>query len=231
MPFDDSTVHFTALRDDADLLVTWTSSLPAGTNFQVYLEGRLAWFGTRRSATLPYPTDSAGAAATLAVGAVGADEASTDFSADLPAPGYANRARLTWAGGTWESPTLVGFRVYRGAAPGAAVSYAAPIATVAAYPQGRIQDGAGIGGAGEGGAGEAASRYSYDTEALAPGTWHFGIRPFDSAGEEGDADEVTFVATGPPNPPAPDAAGLRLKVQAYDPGTRVATLAWLASPP
>lgn len=231
MAFDQTTItEVTHVRDGADLLISWSSTAPAGTQFQLYVARRLAWHGTQRSVSLPYPTNRDRTAVPIDIGAVGDDEATTDFSASLPALPYSNRARLTWYGGTYESETLTGFHVYRGTVAGGAVSYATPIATVAAYPQGKVQDGAGIGPAGYGGAGEAAGVYTYDTDPLAPGVWHFGVKPFDAAGNEGTAEESTFTATGPPNPPTRDAAGRRL-AYAYDPGTRIATLSWLASPP
>lgn len=231
MAFDQSTLtDASAVRDGADLLVRWSSTAPEGTPFQVYVAGRLAWHGTRRSCVLPYPTDAAGATVRVDVGAVLAAEATTDFSATLPAKGFSDRATLSWLGGTFQSETIAGFRVYMGLAAAAAVSYVAPVAYVEAYPQGVVLDGAGVGGAGRGGAGRSASSYSWRSPRLAAGTWHFGVKPVGLDGNEGAAVEATFAITVPPGAPAPDAAGVRLKVQSYSPTTHVAVLAWLASP-
>jgi hypothetical protein len=231
MAFDQSTLtDAKATRDGADLLVSWASTATEGTAFQVYIDGVLIWHGTQRSCTLPYPTDADGSTLPIDVGAVLPEEESADLSANLPDRGYANRARLTWFGGTYLGDDLLGFNVYRGAAAGGAVSYASRIAFVPAYPQGVLLDGAGVGGVGRGGAGRAASTYSWRSGPLPAGTWHFGIRPVDAAGNEGAATEATYAATAPPNPPAPDAAGRRLTL-AYDPITHIATLAWQPSPP
>lgn len=232
MAFSQATItSVTAAPEGADLVVSWTSSSPPGTMFQVYLAGRLVWHGTARSVRLPYPADAGPGAIAGEVGTVAIDEAETDLSGSLPPSGYSNRAQLTWYGGTCLAEDLVAFQIYRGVSPGSPVSYTEPIATVTAYPQDRIFDGAGIGPAGYGGAGQAATRYSWISPGLAPGTWNFGVKPVDDAGNEGAADEASFVATAPPLAPARDANGRRLIVSAYDVPTRVATLAWLASPP
>lgn len=231
MAFDDSTITaFDAWEENGDLVVTWQSSLPAGTTFQVYLDRRLAWHGTDRVADLPLPGDDL--KADIAIGAVAAGEALTDFSASLPAPpGTGDQVTLKWTGGTYEDDEddLAGFHVYQSPTPGAAIDYVAPVATIAAYPAGVIEDGFGIGGFGDGGFGRSASYYSWQSGHLANGVWQFGVRPFDAAGNEGTASTFTATIAAAPGPPAANAAGLRL-TYSYNPATRVATLNWLASP-
>lgn len=228
MPFDDSTIsNPKSTLQGRNLLVSWSSSSPAGTVFQVYVGGRLAWHGTQTSCLLPHPGPSR---TRICVGAVGVGEDAVDFSASLPAAPWASRARLTWFGGTYQSDSIQGFHVYQGPTAGAAIDYTTPVATVTAYPQGRIIDGAGRGPAGRGGAGRTASSYSWTSESLAPGAWNFGIKPFDTAGNEGAADEETVTIAAPPRPPARDAVKGRLWLAGYDPSTKVATLAWHPSP-
>lgn len=240
MAFDQSTI--TAVLAEAagpGLLVSWTSTAPEGTAFQVYLAGRLAWSGPARSVELPAPPHRV----TIDVGAVAPGEERSDFSADLPArPGVGERPFLAWRGGTYLSPTLAGFNVYQGASPGAAVDYTTPVGTGAAYAAGEPTDGFGLGGFGLGGFGEADASYSWTGPPLPPGTWHFGVKPFDSAGTEGAASEVAVAISGPPRPPAPDASGQRLTYTytrggfgqdgfgAGDYAAPTLTLNWLAPP-
>lgn len=212
--------------DGRDLLVEWTSSSAFGTVFQVYVNGSLAWAGTARSAHLPMPT----APSYVQVGTVGPGEDDTDFSGSLPAlPGAGNRATLSWTGGRFLGSDLQEFRIYSGTAPGGAVSYASPVATVPAGPAGLWVDGYGIGGYGSGGYGYSAITYSWTSGRLAAGTWNFGIKAVDAAGNESAAATVGVTITAPPRPPAADATGRRLGYT-YNPGTRVPTLTWNAAP-
>lgn len=232
MAFSQATIESVrTVQEDADLLVSWESSSPPGTVFQVYLSGVLVWHGTARFVRVPYPFDGGTGAIRGEVGTVDPDEAAVDMSGSLPALGYSNRAKLTWYGGTYQGVDLMGFRVYRGVLAGDPVSYVDPVGSVTAYPQDRIFDGAGIGPAGFGGAGQAATTYSWTSPLLGPGTWNFGVKPVDTEGNEGTAVEIAFVSTAPPLAPARNADGQRLTVSAYNSTTRVATLSWLASPP
>jgi hypothetical protein len=230
--FSDATIGPILVAQDAtDLHIKWSSSSPAGTVFQVYVNRRLVWHGTERSMTIPVP---AGFAA-IQVGTVSATDEETDFSADLVSPGgTGDRARLSWLGGTYLDPSgrddISGFHVYGSPGPGLPVRDSAPLATLAAYPGGTIADGFGQGGFGQGGFGRSASTYTWTSGRLASGTWSFSIRPFDLAGNETVAGSPVSVAiTTRPRPPASDPAGRRLTYH-YDPSSRLATLQWLASP-
>jgi hypothetical protein len=217
-----------AVRDDAELLISWSSAEPAGSEvYQVYRDGVLAWHGRERSCALP--PGPPGVPVRFYVGVVDPADAATDFGASLPA-GMPRRVRLTWVGGSYEGHELDGFHVYAGTAPGSAVAYAAPLATVPAYPGGVVLDGYGLGGYGLGGYGAAASSYSWVSAPLAGGVWHFGVKPFGRSGNEGLTEEVTATVTAPPDPPGRDARGRRLTLT-YDPATHKATLHWLSPAP
>jgi hypothetical protein len=245
MGFDQSSItSLSVARDGAEMVVSWTSSAPPGTMFQAYLGRRLAWWGTASAARLPWPAAAAGALAvdvgTIAWAGYGlggygqggwdqnADAPSADFSASLPAA-PADRARLDWDGGTFLSPAIAGYRIYSSPAPGAAVSYAAPVAVVAAYV-GPPNDGYDLGGYGEGGFGRSRVGYSWTSPRLAGGTWQFAVVPYDDAGNSGATPAVTTVTiAAPPRAPAADPQGRRL-THTLDATTGVATLAWLPSP-
>lgn len=252
MPFSqDGISDAKAVRDDAELLVTWSSTQPDGTVYQVYLDGRLVYRGTALFAVLPYPGNAGALPLNFDVGWVDPDEEFTDFSAVLPALPYEPRALVRWIGGTWETPTgtpLAGFNVYRSAAAGdfvgygdggygdggysgvntGDVNYTTPVATVSAYAANVVTDGYGDGGYDEGTYGSSSARYEYESEPLPSGVWTFGVRPFDAAGNEGDPLEAAVAITSPPAIVPPNASGQRL-TYTYDKPTRTATLHWLAS--
>lgn len=229
MAFSQATISDVRVtRDGVDLLVSWTSSAPPGTTFQLYAAGMLAWHGFARSAVLPAPRP--GVRTRFEVGTVAADEGLADFSADLPVPdGGGTRVSLGWQGGRHLGADILGFYVYSGTTAGGAVSYAAPVATVAAYPQGLYTDGYGMGGYGSGGYGSSASTYSWTSGPLSGGTWNFAVKSFDAAGNLGTARTTSAVVAAPPNPPAANAAGKRL-TYVYNSTSHVATLSWIASP-
>jgi hypothetical protein len=196
------------------LSVTWTASdtIGAGTPYQVYVNGRLAWHGQSRQCDLPYPGNQT--AIRIDVGKVAAGEGSTDFSSSLTAaPGTGNRPTLTWLGGKYLDPSgngdVVGYYIYQGTVPGGAVS-ATPVATVPVYSGGVDLSGWGMGGWGQGGWGSAATSYSWTGKPLSSGTWNFAVAPFDSKGNTGTQATVALAITTPPNPPAPNSAGQRL---------------------
>lgn len=223
-PLSDSEIRIAP--DGVELLVAWTSAAAEGTYFQVYVAGRLAWFGTARQTWLPYPS-GLGPAVTIVVGTVGAGEQTTDFSPSLTAA--PDRALVTWNGGLWEAPDIAGFHVYMSPAAGLAASYTVPVANIPLSVAGQSTAGYGFGGFGEGGYGQAAGNYSWTSGHLSGGVWTFGVRPFDSVGNEGDTREGSVTIAAPPRPPALNSAGLRL-TYTYDQPTRVVTLHWLASP-
>lgn len=206
----------------------WTSTSPSGTVFQVYVDRRLAWHGTSRWVNLPMPTSRV----RFDVGTVGPAEATTDFSAALPATPQ-NRARLSWLGGTYLTADggddLMGFRVYGEPTPGGGIDFTNPRTEIVAYPGGILNDGFGLGGFGQGGFGRSASAYSWTSPSLARGTWSFAIVPFDFAGNEGTPTTAEATINAPPTPPPPDADGNRL-TYSYDPTNRQVTLNWLPSP-
>jgi hypothetical protein len=229
MPFSQANFSATtATLHGADLIVAWVSTDPDGTLFQVYVNRVLAWHGTSRTCVLPAP--AAGSPTRIDVGAVGSSEGLIDLSASLPTPpGGGDRVKLAWVGGSYLGTDIAGYHVYSGTAAGGAVSYATPIATIPAYIQGIATDGYGVGGYGQGGYGSAPSSYSWTSDPLVGGTWNFGVKPFDDAGNEGTPQTTSAVVAAPPNPPAANAAGKRL-TYAYNPTSHVVTLSWLASP-
>lgn len=228
MPFDQSTI--TGVEppywDGSALQVSWTSTAPLGTVFQVYVDRALAWHGTTRWVALTMPS----ARARVDVGAVGPGEATVDFSAMLPAAPR-SRVELSWLGGTHLDPDgdVSGFRVYGEPAPGEGIDLTNPLAEIQAYPAGVILDGFGLGGFGQGGFGRAASSYRWTSPPLATGAWSFAIAPVDAAGNRGTPVTTTVAVNSPPRPPGLDADGTRLKY-AYDPSDRRATLSWNPSP-
>lgn len=227
MSFDDTVISgISAKPFDADLFLSWASSEPAGTTYQVYLDQRLVWHGTALSCVVPLPT----ARVQVDIGAVGVGEGTTDFSADLdPPPGTGSRARLTWLGGTYLDDDIKGFNVYGEGTPGGGIDYDEPLAFVAAYPANVILDGFGYGGFGQGGFGQSASSYEWTSDPLTSGTWEFGIKPITYAGNEGTAVEDSVDIEVPPEPPAADANGNRLTAS-LNTSNSIVTLSWLASP-
>ncbi|MDE2101005.1 MAG: hypothetical protein KGL39_27410 [Patescibacteria group bacterium] len=205
------------------LQITWTSSSPVGTVFQVYVNRALAWSGTDRSKVLQIPEN-----ASIDIGTVGFGEASTDFSADLPAIPE-TRVTLTWQGGLWEGSDLVGFRIYGEATAGGGIDYTHPLADMQAYAEGAVTDGYGLGGYGMGGFGSASGTYSWTSGPYTTGTWHFAVKPYDVTGNEGTAVTGSQFVQAPPGPPARFADGTRLHYT-YSATTHKATLTWNASP-
>lgn len=218
MSFDQSAiVAVRANAADAELAVSWDATAAPGTMYQVYLDGRLAWHGTATRCVVPHAPQPAGRFGGYAlrklrvdVGAVDVGEAAVDFSASLPSPpGGGSRALLRWQGGSFLGDVAL-FHVYAGRSPGGAVDYSAPVAVVAAYPQGQVHDGFGVGPYGAGVFGKAAGLYSWLSPALANGTWNFAVAPVGSTGVEGTPQTTSQVIAGPPAPVPRDAAGRRV---------------------
>jgi len=136
---------------------------------------------------------------------------------------------LNWLGGTYEGADIAGFHVYGEPSPGAGIDYTAILGTVPAYTAGIITDGYGYGGFGQGGFGESAGSYSWTSGVLTSGTWHWGVRPYDVAGNEGTAQTAAVAITAPPLEPAAFADRERLHYT-YSHATFKATLNWNASP-
>lgn len=183
------------------LMIEWSSSAPAGTYFQVYIQGELAWSGQGLHASVDIPHSGVNR---IDVGAVGAAERDQDFSASLTIPN--NRARLGWTAAGLDARA---FRVYGESAAGGGISYASPLAVIAA--------------------GSTVGSYSWTSGPLTSGTWHYGIKSVDAAGNEGAAVETSVAISVPPRPPAIGVGGKRL-AYTYSQLTGKITLNWLASP-
>jgi hypothetical protein len=181
----------------AQVFISWSSSSPSGTWFQVYVNQRLAWNGQRRWTWIPVPSGPV----RIDIGAVGPGEQDADFSASLPA-GPARRVKITWQSGTYKGTDLAGFRVYGSAGPGGAVDASDVLADITAYPLGIETSGFGLGGFGAGGFGQVASDYSWTSGPLASGTWTFAVVPYDAAGNEGAPQLTTVTVAAPPREPS-----------------------------
>jgi hypothetical protein len=213
--------------ENGELYLSWSSSAPAGTFFQVYVNRVLAWHGTSTACTLTETGQIH-----VDIGTVADGEENTDFSATFP-PAPLNHALLSWEGGTYEDPSgaddVAGYHIYGEPSPGAGINYARPIGSVTAYDGGVYTDGYGLGGFGDGGFGKAANTYEWQSDALYVGVWHFAVKTYDSAGGESTARTCAADIRVPPRPPAVGAGGKRL-TYTYDSATHTATLNWLASP-
>jgi hypothetical protein len=221
----------------SQVYLSWSSSSPGGTWFQVYVNRQLAWSGQRLWTWVPIPAGLV----RVDIGTVGPGEQNTDFSSSLPSA-FSRRVQITWQSGTFAGSDLAGFRVYVSDAPGDAVDYSVILADITAYPTGITTDGFGLGGFGSGGLGQAAGNYSWTSGPLAAGTWTFAIVPYDAAENEGAAQTTTVTIAGPPPPPAA-LAGTTTRLQyallgfgqvgfgSGGFGLPAATLTWNPSPP
>jgi len=193
--------------------------------YQIYLQGALAWTGTSPYCTLPLP--AAGPVA-IDIGTVGFTQQHVSFASLLP-PAPQTQAYLSWLGGTFEGADISGFHVYGENSPGAGIDYSSVLATISAYTAGVITDGFGYGGWGDGGFGESAGSYSWVSDALSSGTWHFAVVPFDSSGNEGTGATTAVTITSPPQEPAPFIDRSRLHYL-WNPALYEIMLNWNASP-
>jgi hypothetical protein len=222
MPFDQSTITSVAppVVRGSQVYLSWSTTSPAGTWWQLYLNGSFAWRGQRTSAYLPLPSGPLH----IDIGAVGTGQEQTDFSRSIPygsmghgLGGYgttaslpsapARRAVLSWLGGTFQAADLAGFHIYGSAAANGPISYTNPIAAVTAYPAGIMTDGYGLGSYSSGGWGTIAGTYTWTSGPLDAGVWSYAVTPFDSAGNEGVAQTTTVVIAAPPRAPAATASG------------------------
>jgi hypothetical protein len=206
------------------LLLSWASSAPDGTLYQVYLNQQLVWSGVGLSCSIPLPT----AISRIDIGTVGTGDTQVDFASEL-APAPARQATLSWLGGTYEGVDIAGFHIYGEQTPGGGIDYTTILATVPAYIAGMITDGFGYGGFGQGGFGQSAGAYSWTSQPVSGGTWNWGVKPFDTAGNEGPAMTAAVTIAAPPLPPAPFSGTTRLQYT-YGNSTKQATLNWNASP-
>jgi len=206
--------------------IAWTSSAPAGTWFQVYVDRALAWWGQRSSVRLPIPQSSAGPVR-VDIGTVAAGEEQTSFSSSLPSAPL-RLAELTWLGGTFEAPDIAGFRVYESDTAGGAIDYTSAAADIKAYPAGVLTNGFGLGGFGTGGFGEVAGTYEWTSNPLTSGAWSFAVVPYDTAGNAGTGATTAQTIAVPPLEPPLFSDGLRLHYLYAQPAHEV-TLNWNAS--
>ncbi len=229
------------VQQGSNLLLAWTA-MPLGgwgeagwgeglwgeggaVFFQVYSGQQLQWHGDATHTTIPAPHETT----RLDIGTVGRGEELLSFASSLPGGAPAKRrVELEWLGGTFEGADIAGFHVYGEPSAGAGVDYTHVLATITAYPSGKIVDGWGLGGWGLGGWGAAAGSYSWISGILTSGDWTFGVKPFDIPGNEGSALEATETILVPPNEPAPFADRTRLHYTLIA-GPR-AVLTWNASP-
>ncbi len=237
MSFSQSTINTVAVVPaDAELDVSWTSTAPAGSVYQVYVDRRLNWAGRAQRCRVPIPAAAEGRNVWVEVGTVASNEATIDFSSQLNSPGQSGDfAQLSWLGGTYLDSLgkndVAGFQIFSSPAAGQPVSWVAPIDTVSAYPGGWISDGFGLGGFGQGGFGRAATTYEWTSGPLASGVWQFAVAPFDHAGNlQTTAAAIGVAINRAPRPPAATAQGDRLTYSYSGPSSRQVTLNWSASP-
>lgn len=216
--------------------LSWSSSSPAGTIFQVYINQQLTWSGQRRWTWVPIPAGPQ----RIDIGTVDADEGLVDFSAFLPAAPI-RRVTLSWQSGPDAAGTLAGFKVYGSSTPGGPISYTTPLATITAYPADIRTDGFGFAGFGAGGFGRAPGTYAWTSAPLAAGSWSFAIISFDVAGNTGTPYLTTVAVLAPPREPGLFSDGVTRLEYALDSfgqvgfgaggfGMPAATLTWNASP-
>jgi hypothetical protein len=199
------------IADGPDLFIAWSSSGPAGTIFQVYVNRRLAWYGAALRCHAPVPSGS------VAPG------------------GRSERAVLSWSGGTYLDPSgfgnIQGFQIYQSPAPGAAVDLITSVDSVTAYPGGWINDGFGKGDFGGGGFGRASTLYTWESGPLSSGVWQFAVLPIDKAGNvQAAGSTATVTINAAPRPPGLNAGGSRLTSTYAGPSNPQLTLNWLPSP-
>ncbi len=239
MPFSQATIQSVAPPQTlgSQVYLSWTSSSPSGTPFQVYVNQRLAWAGRRLSTWIPIPSGPV----RIDIGAVAPGEEGLNFASSLPeAP--SRRAQLTWQSGAYKGADLAGFYVHGSDAPGGPVDTSTVLADITAYPAGIATDGFGVGGFGSGGFGHAASNYTWTSGPLAAGTWTFAVAPYDSAGNVGASSTTTVTIAAPPRAPAAvpgTTARLQYSLESYGQtgfgsggfGLPAAILQWNPSPP
>lgn len=225
MPFSQATITSVAppVFQNGFAILSWTSSSPAGTWYQIYVDGALVDWTQNTSATVA----TSDQVESVDIGTVGSGEQMTDFSASIA--GFNRFAELSWLGGTFESENIAGFYVYMSSVAGGPISFTKPIATVTAYPQGILLDGFGYGGFGDGGFGASAAAYGWTSEPLTFGLWSFAVKPFDTAGNIGAGLTTTVQINVPPIEPARFPIGDRLHYT-FSSGSETATLTWEASP-
>ena len=224
MPFSQANILSVSqpVYRGAEVFLSWTCSVP-GSWFQLYVDGLLAHWTQSTSCWLAAPS----AARNLQLGTVLPGEEQISFASSLP-PAPLRTVTLSWLGGSYSGADLAGFKVYGESTPGGGISYVTPLATITAYPAGIMTDGFGLGGYGLGGFGAVAGSYSWTSEPLTSGTWHYAVVPFDAAGNNGTASLTSQIVAVPPAAVPLSASGTRLGYT-YSASTHEAVLSWLAS--
>jgi hypothetical protein len=212
------------VQTGTELLISWTSDAPPGLWYQVYLDDALVWFGTSLQATIPLPVDMA----RIDIGTVSSANRAINYSGALAAAPD-REVTLSWIGGLYEGQDLVGFNVYGESTAGAGIDYTKILASVPAYTAEILTDGFGYGGFGLGAFGSASASYSWTSEPLGSGAWHWAVLPFDAAGNQGAAVTVEVLVQVPPLPPGPFSDRTRLHYR-YSQPTKKITLFWNSSP-
>jgi hypothetical protein len=226
MSFSQSTITSVnpPVPHGTQLLLSWSSSAPAGTLYQVYLNQRLVWSGVGLACSVPAPATIA----RIDIGTVDPADGQTTFQSEL-APAPSRQATLSWLGGTYQGADIAGFHIYGETTPGGGIDYTTILATVPAYIAGIVTDGFGYGGFGQGGFGQSAGSYQWTSPPLSSGTWNWGVKPYDTAGNEGSAQTTAVTIAAPPLPPAPFPNLTRLQYT-YNSSTHQLTLTWNPSP-
>lgn len=244
MGFDPSVITevFPPGREGSRLTLEWTSSAAAGTWYQIYLQGSLAWYGTETHATIDTPRGLIDGA----IGAVADGEQTTDFSnagleglpfdvggMDIGGLGITpitTRAYLAWYGFGASH-----YGIFEGAAGFDQGGFdqgsfnGTHLGEVTATEQGLSTDGFDLGAFDTGGLDLQGGDFSWESDPLARGTWHFAVVPYDEANNPGTPSITAVTITAPPRPPASSTAGKRLSYT-YNSGAHTITLVWLASP-
>jgi hypothetical protein len=144
------------VQNGTQLLLSWTSTAPEGTLYQVYLNQQLAWCGLGLACSISMPT----ALSRIDIGTVASADVQANLVSELPAT-PSRQATLSWLGGTFQGADIGGFHIYGELTPGSGIDYTTIVATIPAYIAGIITDGFGYGGFGQGGFGQSAGSYSW----------------------------------------------------------------------
>lgn len=211
--FDQSPiVDLRVFREPGSLHIKWDSTAPAGSWYQIYINGRLVWDGPKRKyVDIPFKS-RAGHTVYVSVGVVGDTDRHSDFGHtidDVPS----NRVQLSWQGGTALDPSIKGFNIYMSTESGGPYSLQNRVGNV------KVVTGPDV---------ASLMPYSWTSGPLRSGTWQFAVAAYDSAGNE-DSDPPTWdqAVSVPPPEVAPRAAdGKRLWVDSYDQSTNTYTLGW-----
>lgn len=204
MAFDETTVASVnpEVVRGGQVWVSWVPTT-SGLTWQIYFGQQFMWSGVATGVWLPVPP----ADVRVHIGSVLPSEENTDFGSTLAAP--ARRASLTWTAGTATAPDLDHFAVFGEKTPGGGVDLTKPLATIAAFP---------------GGDPIASGSYSWTSDALTNGTWHYTVVAYDTAGNAGTAANASVTIAVPPGPPS----GLKATLNPNG-TTPTVTLAWTAS--